>query len=221
MKRFGMLLSTAAALGSAFMPAPAHAVPSTHAVRPAADTLRLVVAPAGNEARYRVREQLARINFPSDAVGTTDAVRGRLVLDERGAVVAAQSEFIIELATIATDSDRRDNFVRRNTLTTEQHPNARFVPTTARGLPAPLPASGEATFQLTGMLTIRDVTKPVTWDVTARFEQGAVVGLAKTQFAFADFDLTKPRVASVLSVDDDIRLEYQFRLVPAPAGTAR
>ncbi len=64
-------------------------------------------------------------------------------------------------------------------------------------------------------LTIREVTKPVTWDVTARFVNGAVTGLAKTQFTFADFELPKPRVASVLSVDDEIRLEYEFRLVPA------
>lgn len=179
------------------------------------DTVHLVVAAEGNEARYRVREQLARINFPSDAVGTTSVVSGRIVLDERGAIVPAQSEFVIDLASIATDSDRRDNYVRRNTLATAQHPTARFVPTAATGLPAPLPASGTAEFRLTGMLTIREVTKPVTWDVTARFVNGAVTGLAKTQFTFADFELPKPRVASVLSVDDEIRLEYEFRLVPA------
>lgn len=179
------------------------------------DTLRLVVANEGNEARYRVREQLARINFPSDAVGSTRVVSGRIVFDERGAIVAAQSEFIIDLASIATDSDRRDNYVRRNTLATAAHPSARFVPTGVTGLPFPLPASGEAQFRLTGTLTIREVTKPVSWDVTARFANGSVSGLAKTEFTFADFELPKPRVASVLSVDDDIRLEYEFRLVPA------
>ena len=30
----------------------------------------------GSKARYKVREQLAGINFPSDAVGTTEAVTG-------------------------------------------------------------------------------------------------------------------------------------------------
>jgi len=31
------------------------------------------LAPAGNEARYRVREQLAGVDLPNDAVGVTSA----------------------------------------------------------------------------------------------------------------------------------------------------
>jgi len=88
-----------------------------------------------------------------------------------------------------------------------------FVPTELHGLPSPLPSSGEATFRIVGELTIRGVTRPTTWDVTARFAEGEVAGLAKTQFTFDDFELRKPRVASVLSVEDEIRLEYEFRLV--------
>src|ERR1051325_10373757 len=40
--------------------------------------IRLVLAPDGTEARYRVREQLAELSLPSDAVGVTHDVTGRL-----------------------------------------------------------------------------------------------------------------------------------------------
>jgi polyisoprenoid-binding protein YceI len=177
-------------------------------------TVRLVVAPEGNEARYRVREQLAGVDLPNDAVGRTTAVTGVLVLDKTGAIVASQSEFTIDLSTLASDQARRDNYVRRNTLLTAEYPRAVFVPTAVSGLTFPLPAAGEAKFQVVGNLTLRAVTRPVTWDVTARFDNGTVTGVAQTKFTFAEFEMTKPRVARVLSVDDDIRLEYEFRLVP-------
>ena len=35
----------------------------------------------GSRAEYRVREQLARLNFPNDAVGTTESVAGAIVIN--------------------------------------------------------------------------------------------------------------------------------------------
>jgi polyisoprenoid-binding protein YceI len=176
--------------------------------------VRLVTAADGNEARYRVREQLARIEFPSDAVGSTSSVTGAIVLDAQGRIVRADSRFTVDLASISTDSDRRDNYVRRNTLKTEQFPTAVFVPVSFDGLPTPLPTSGEMTFQLTGDLTLHGNTRPVTWNVTARAGAGGYTGTARTQFSFSYFGIPVPRVASVLSVTETVRLEYDFRLVP-------
>lgn len=182
----------------------------------AAKTVRYAVAPQGNEVRFRVREQLARIDFPSDAVGTSTNIQGGIVVNDKGVIVKEQSRFIIDLASLKTDSDRRDNFVRRRTLQTEQFPNAEFVPTQIKNLRFPLPTAGDVAFQLIGDLTIRGVTRPVTWDVTAKVANGSISGEARTQLKFADLQLEKPKVMSVLSVDDDIRLEYTFLLTPAP-----
>jgi polyisoprenoid-binding protein YceI len=88
-----------------------------------------------------------------------------------------------------------------------------FVPKQLRNLRFPLPESGDVAFQMLGDLTIRGVTKPVTWDVTAKIAQGSISGEAKTSFTFVDFELEKPRVRSVLSVNDEIGLEYTFFLV--------
>lgn len=203
------LVPAAALLAATFL------APATDAAAQADGRIRLAVAADGNEARYRVREQLASIDFPSDAVGKTAGVQGQLVLEADGRVVRDSSRFVIDLAGMATDSERRDNFVRRNTLETETHPTAVFVPTQIQGLAFPLPAMGDVAFRMVGELTIKGVTKPTTWDVTAHVMNGSVSGEAKTSFTFDDFQLTKPRVRSVLSVNDDIRLEYTFRLVPS------
>jgi len=175
---------------------------------------RYVVAPTDNEARYHVREQLASIAFPTDAVGKTTAVRGYLVLGPDGQVIRDSSQFVVDLTGLTSDRERRDRFIQRNTLETAQYPTAQLVPTAAPGLPNPIPESGRADFQLNGDLTIHGVTRPTTWQVSARFEGGAIIGIASTRFTFADFGMTAPRVMVVLSVADTIGLEYDFHLTP-------
>lgn len=175
--------------------------------------VRLVVAPDGNEARYTVTEQLARLSFPSDAVGTTRAITGQIVLHNDGKIVSGESKFVVDLTGLTSDSNRRDGFVQRETLSTAQFPTAEFVPSDAPGLPSPLPTSGEVTFQLVGDMTVRGTTTPTTWDVTATVNGQEITGSATTRFTFADFGLTIPQVMSVLSIEDDIRLEYDFHLI--------
>ncbi|MEX1181860.1 MAG: YceI family protein [Gemmatimonadota bacterium] len=201
--RFGLLFPALLLCASS---AGAHAQQTVH---------RFTVAPQGNEARYLVQEQLAGFDLPNDAVGRTAAVSGRIAVTGTGTVLRDSSHFTIDAASLTTDRDRRDNYVRRNTLQTEANPTIVFVPTSIEGLPFPLPASGGATFRMVGDLTIRGVTRPVTWDMVAQFVNGSIRGDAKTQFSFAEFEMTKPSVRSVLSVADDIRLEYTFFLVPA------
>jgi polyisoprenoid-binding protein YceI len=175
--------------------------------------LQLVVAPEGNEVRYRVREQLVGFDLPNDAVGKTSRVTGGIAFDSAGRVVSQASGFTVDAATLASDRDRRDNYIRGRTLVTEQHPTITLRPTALRGLTLPLPTSGTKSLELGGDLTVRGVTRPTTWKVDARFQGDRVTGTASTAFTFADFELQQPRVRSVLSVSDTIRLEYDFALV--------
>jgi polyisoprenoid-binding protein YceI len=159
-----------------------------------------------------VREQLANISFPTDAIGKTSSVSGSLAIQPDGKILSDQSKFVVDLSSLQSDKSMRDNFVRGNVLQTNQYPQAVFVPTSVSGLPSPLPQSGSVTFQLTGDLTIRNVTKPATWDVKAEVQGNQVTGLATTTFTFEDFNLSQPRVPVVLSVEDHITLELNFTL---------
>ena len=167
---------------------------------------------SGSEARYVVREQLAFLDFPNDAVGVTQDVEGKLVLGPDGTVSAGDSLIRVDLSTLQSDEDRRDNYVRNRTLGTGQYPHTDFVPTAISGLEWPLPSTGEASFSITGDMTIRDVTKEVTWETTAQFGEDSITGKATTNFTFGEFDLAVPSVAVVLSVEDNIRLEIDFVL---------
>jgi polyisoprenoid-binding protein YceI len=183
------------------------AVPAT-----SGDVVRLVIIPDKSEARYRVREQLANLSFPSDAVGSTNAITGTIVGKTDGTIVSDQSKFQVDLRTLKSDQAMRDGFISRSTLQTNQYPYATFVPTSAPGLPLTLPADGKVAFKMIGNLTIRDVTKPVTWDVQGAVNGNTATGTATTSFTFEYFDLTRPNVARVLSIDDNIKLELDWTL---------
>lgn len=169
-----------------------------------------VTAGEGNLARYRVRERLAGKELDNDAVGETPKVMGTIVLDKSGAIVAGQSGFTAELSLLKSDQTRRDRFVRSRILKTDSFPSTSFKVTSVRGLPSPLPTSGETRFQLLGDLTVKGVTRPSVWDVVATVVGNQLKGSAKTQFTFKEFALEQPRVAIVLSLADTIGLEYDF-----------
>jgi polyisoprenoid-binding protein YceI len=180
------------------------------AVKPAAP-IRFVIAPTGNEARYRVREQLVGVDLPNDAIGKTGAITGSILAYPDGRIVKDSSRIVIDVRTLTSDKSRRDGFIKGRTLETDKYPTVELVPTAIRGFNGVLPASGTATFELLGDLTVHGVTRPTVWQVTARAEGQNVAGTATTAFTFKDIQLDQPRVPVVLSVADTIKLEYDFR----------
>ncbi|MBE0411036.1 MAG: YceI family protein [Anaerolineales bacterium] len=179
---------------------------------PVTISFRFVIVPEHSEARYRVQEQLAGFSLPNDAVGRTQAISGMVVIDMDGSIDPSQSVFEVDLSTLTSDRSQRDNYLRNNTLRTNQFPMTVFVPGNVSGLPEPLPQSGEISFNLIGDLTILDVTKPVEWEVVGDLQGDVFSGSATTSFTFDYFELVQPRVASVLSIEDDIGLEVDFTL---------
>jgi len=184
------------------------------ATKPAATKparLHFIVSPAGNEARYRVREQLAGFDLPNDAVGVTKDITGQFVVDAEGKIVRDSSKIVVQVTSLKSDKTRRDGYVQRATLQTAKFPQVELVPLSFDGIAAPLPAGTTKTFALVGDLTVHGVTHPTTWQVTAHADGSDIVGTAVTAFTFKDFELSQPHVPVVLSVGDTIKLEYDFR----------
>ena len=190
-------------------PTPASTAAAPTAPSEATQSATAFVLGEGTVARYMVEEVLASQGFKV-ATGETSEVVGRIVFDADGAIVADESSIVIQAGTLKTDNDRRDRYVREQTLQTANYPEIIFRPTSAEGLPSPLSeAGGEVEFTLSGDLTIRDQTRPVTWDVTAEFGD-SITGLAVIDINFEQFGMDKPSVAVVVSVGDTIRLELDF-----------
>lgn len=172
----------------------------------------------GSVARYRVREQFARVTLPNDAVGETSDVSGSVVFDARGTVQAARSIITVNVRTLRSDESDRDDYLRTESLETDGFPQAEFVVEATPGLPWPLPKEGLVAFQLQGSMTVRGVTSPTTWEVMARFGPRGVEGQGKTSFTFDKFRMKRPSAFFLISVENNIRLELDFVASIQPRG---
>lgn len=190
----------------------------TQETQPALESGTRLTIENGTTASYVVREQLAGVNFPTDAIGTTDLVTGQIVLDSNGAVMPEASSLSVDLRGLKSDDSRRDNYIRQNTLQTNNFPTADFTATGVTGLASPLPSSGEATFQVNGDMTIRGITRPMTWDVAATFSGDRVTGTTTASFTFDDYGMRAPSVFIVLSVEDTIHLKIEFTMAVERTG---
>lgn len=172
---------------------------------------RYVTSGDGNKARYRVRERLVGKELDNDAVGETPRVQGMISLDMQHRVLAGESGFTADVSLLKSDEARRDRYVRNRILRLDSFPTTTFRATEVRGLTT-LPASGTTSFTLLGDLTVKGVTRPSSWTVTATVTGDRLVGQAVTRFTFKEFGILQPRVPVLLSVVDTIQLEYDFAM---------
>ena len=54
------------------------------------------------------------------------------------------------------------------------------------------------------------MTKPATFDITAKLENGTVMGTALAALKLTDFGITPPDFANTLTVADDFQIKVDF-----------
>ncbi len=185
------------------------AQPSAAPATPTSQRLLLEIDPDESEARFTLSEDLR--GQPNTVVGITNQVAGQIAIDPADLSATQVGVIQVNARALATDSDRRNQAIRNFILNTDQFELITFTPTAIQGLSGS-GAPGQAfSFQIAGDLTIRDVTAPVVFDVTATADSGArVSGTARATVQRSDFGLTIPQVPSVANVSEAVQLELDF-----------
>lgn len=125
--------------------------------------------------------------------------------------------FRIGINSISTNNEERDNHLRSNDFfEAEKYPNMTFESTTIKKV-------GDNKYELTGNLTIKDVTKETTFDVEYLGEQTnpwgvAVVGFeASTTISRKAFGLTWNQALETggVLVGDDVKIQIDLQANPA------
>jgi polyisoprenoid-binding protein YceI len=160
---------------------------------------------SGTWAGYRFDEELGGIGA-NTAVGRTPGVTGSMTV-EGDEVTAAEVE--VDMTTLQSDEDRRDNAITSRGLETDRFPTGMFRLTEPLALPDGVESGERVSTSATGELTLHGVTNPVTLEVEAelRGENAVIVGNAPV--AMSDFDIDPPTNAFVLSVEDEGTFEFQ------------
>jgi polyisoprenoid-binding protein YceI len=167
------------------------------------------IVQADSEARFLIDEVLR--GNPNTVVGVTDQVAGQFAVNPNDLSTTQIGIIRVNARTLATDNDFRNRAIKNQILLTDDYEFVTFTPLEVIGLPE-RGAVGEAyTFQIVGDLTITDVTRQVTFDVTATpTSETRIEGMATTAFPYTDFELFIPEVRAVDAVEDEVRLELNF-----------
>jgi len=156
---------------------------------------------SGSEVAYRAVEVL--FGQDTEGVGTTSSVTGSMTIT--GTTVESAS-FEVDMTSFKSDQGNRDNQFNGRIMDTSKFPTATFELTSPIDI-GTIPADGtEIKVQATGDLTIKDQTKAVTLELTAR-RDGSIIGVTTDYgVVFADWNIDDPS-AGPAQVEDNATLE--------------
>ena len=155
-----------------------------------------------SEVGYRVDETIN--GFATTANGRTNAITGTFVI---AGTSVDSGDFTVDMTTFKSDESRRDGQFNGRIMSVDEFPTSTFVLTQPIDF-GEIPADGVTiTASATGDLTLRGVTKPVTFDVQATFANGRIGVLGQIPVVFADFGIPNPSIATI-STEDNGLLEF-------------
>ena len=169
----------------------------------------LQIIPAESEVRFILSEVLR--GQPTTVVGITDQVAGEIAVDPADLSTAQVGVIQVNARDLETDNGQRNRAIRNRILNTDSYEFITFTPTEVIGLSGSAQPGDTFTFQLAGDLTIRDVTQPVVFDVTATVDaMNQLSGSAVVTVNRGDYNLQIPSVPSVADVSEEVRVELDF-----------
>jgi len=193
-------------------------------------TAAVETAPAGAKTAWKLDSSHSIVEFSAKHLMIT-TVKGRIT-DLEGTIYTDENdpksssvEATLKTASIDTRTDQRDQHLRSaDFLNVVVYPEIKFRSTRIEG--------GKQEFKLTGDLTIKDVTRPITLDVTFEGQTkdpwgGERVGFSATgKIDRRDFGLTWNQLLETggVAVGNDIKIgieiEAVFKLASGCTGCA-
>jgi polyisoprenoid-binding protein YceI len=172
----------------------------------------LSIVPEESEARFNIYELLN--GQDKDVIGVTNQIAGEVAINPDDLSQVQFGTIQVNARTFITDEDRRNNAIRNRILNTDQYEFITFTPTAITGLNGAGQVGQSYTFEVAGNLTIRDVTQPVTFQITLQAESdNRLNGTASATIKRSDFNLVVPSVPFVANVADEIALELDLVMI--------
>ncbi len=189
-------------------PAATSAVPASSSNAPD-EILRYQIVADESAARFTLREDLRGQRV--EVVGTSKQVAGELAVNPSDLSSAQIGVIQVNARAFATDSGNRDRAIRNFILNTDTYEFITFTPTSIEGLSGAGALNQPFTFTIKGDLTIRDITRPVTFEAVVQAESAdRLSGTATTTVRRSEFSLTIPDVPFVANVDEEVVLTIDF-----------
>lgn len=171
-----------------------------------------VIDQTRSSARFEIDEVLN--GSPKHVVGTTDQVVGQVLVDPGDLASIQFSEIVVNARTLTTDSERRDRAMRGPIVLdsgSDEHELIILRTTSVDGLAGEADVGATYEFTINGDLTIKGITQPVTFDVSATMvDESTIEGLATAEVTRDLFEIGIPSVPSVADVTNEVVIALEF-----------
>ena len=156
---------------------------------------------------YRVKEQLAFLDSPNEAVGRSSAVTGTM---EVAGDTVEDVRIEADLTRLTSDETRRDNAIRQRGLESERYPTAILELAEPIKL-AKVPVEGEEVRgQGKGRLTVHGVTREVDLDLRGRWSGSTIQVVGQLPVKMSDYQIEAPRFGPVVSIEDSAAVDFSL-----------
>ena len=156
---------------------------------------------------YRVKEQLAFLDSPNEAVGRSSAVTGTM---EVAGDTVEDVRIEADLTRLTSDETRRDNAIRQRGLESERYPTATLELAEPIKL-AKAPVEGEEVRgQGKGRLTVHGVTREVELDLRGRWSGSTIQVVGQLPVRMSDYQIEAPRFGPVVSIEDSAAVDFSL-----------
>ncbi len=196
-----LILSAATAIFS-FKPAPSSSVSTSPLPHARQAVSKWTIDKSRSAVKFTVTHMVV-----SETEGSFKSFKGTMQ-NTKPDFSDAKIEFSIDVNSVSTENDNRDKHLKGDDFfNAQKYPQMKFVSTT-------FTPSGDNKYKLSGNLTIRDVTKPVTFDVVSTGAADKPAFKATTKIDRFDYNLKwdKMTEAGGLVVSKDVSIVINIEL---------
>jgi polyisoprenoid-binding protein YceI len=156
---------------------------------------------------YRVKEQLAFLSSPNEAVGRSTAVTGTMQV---AGDTVEKVRIEADLTRLTSDESRRDNAIRQRGLESERYPTATLELAEPIKLTTAPVEGEEVRGQGKGRLTVHGVTREVDLDLRGRWSGSTIQVVGQLPVKMSDYQIEAPRFGPVVSIEDSAAVDFSL-----------
>ena len=172
----------------------------------------------GSSVTYQVEEDLAGRSKTTE--GTTTVLGGDIAVNVDDPAASRIGTIVVNVEMLESDSSLRDKRIRHDFLESTHNPFATFEPTAVEGLGAAASDGEPVEVTLSGDLTVKETTAPVTFAGEVALDGDEVRATVSSTVLMSTFDVGPINIAGLAHTSNEVELTFDLVARKVEAGSS-
>ncbi|HUW02272.1 MAG TPA: YceI family protein [Acidimicrobiales bacterium] len=182
------------------------------------EDLYRISADDGSSVTYRVEEDLAGRSQTTE--GVTSVLGGDIAVNTEDPSASRIGTIVVNVEMFESDSSLRDKRIRHDFLESTHYPFASFEASSVEGIPAAADDGASGDLTITGDLTVKETTAPVTFTGEVTLVGDELRATVSATVLMSTYDVGPINIAGLAHTSDEVELTFDLvaRRVDAGSG---